>query len=230
MSTSHQPITEWAEDDRPREKLLARGLRSMTNAELLAILLRSGSRELSAVKLSQHILSLADNHLATLSRYSAQELMEIKGIGEAKALSIIAALELGRRRKSEKSEVKTSIKSSKDAFDELHPLIGDADYEEFWILILNRKNVVLRAEQISDGGVSGTLVDAKRVFKKALDYKASSLILAHNHPSGNNSPSHEDKRLTEKMVEAGKVLDIPVLDHIIVTADGYYSFKDEGLI
>lgn len=230
MNEYHQPITAWAEDDRPREKLLLRGTRALSDSELIAILLRSGNQNLSAVQLAKVILSKADNKLANLSRMSPQELMQTKGVGEAKALSLIAALELGRRRKLEIKDEIVTIKTSRDAFNQLQPLIGDNDYEEFWILILNRRNQLIRKEQISEGGTSGTVVDAKRVFKKALDFKASSIILAHNHPSGSTSPSHEDKKITKRLIEAGNILDIPVLDHVIITSDEYFSFADDGLM
>ncbi len=230
MIESKSPIPKWAVDDRPREKLLKRGIRSMTNAELIAILFRSGNRETSAVQLAQNILKTSENKLSKLSKLSAQELMTNKGVGEAKALSLIAAMELGRRRRAERQEERTAITSSQSAFDVLHALIGDADYEEFWILVLNRKNEVIRKEQVSDGGMSQTVVDSKRVFKKALEYRASSIIIAHNHPSGNLKPSQEDIILTKKLVAAGKLLDIPVVDHLIVTDGGYFSFADKGML
>lgn len=223
-------IKKWAREDRPREKLLAKGKEALSNAELLAILIGSGTRDESAVKLSQRILSSVDNSLTELGQKSVQELTKFKGIGEAKAISIVAAIELSRRRASSESSPKPQITCSKDAYTILRPILSDLQTEAFWILLLNRNNRVEAQKQISLGGVAGTVVDAKVVYKYAIESLASSIVLAHNHPSGNLQPSPADISLTKKLVEAGKSLDIKVLDHIIVSHRGYYSFLDEGLI
>ncbi len=226
----HSPITTWAEDDRPREKLLLKGRNALSDAELIAILIGSGTRESSAVALSRQILNSSDNSLNELGRLNVDELMRFKGIGEAKAISIIAALELGRRRRAEPSTERVQIKSSKSAFEIIQPEIGDLNHEEFLVLLLNRNNRVTSRERISSGGVAGTVVDPKIIFKIALDKRASALILAHNHPSGNLSPSKQDISLTKQVSEAGRLLDISVLDHLIVTEHGFYSFADEGMM
>jgi len=227
---SYRPITAWAEDDRPREKLLLKGRQSLSDAELIAILIGSGSREQSAVQLSQLILNQCENRLNELGKMNVEELMRFKGIGEAKAISIIAAMELGRRRKAEELPERSQVKSSKDAYDALAPHIADLGHEEFLILILNRNNQIMSWERISSGGVSGTVVDPKLVFKKALDKKAASIILAHNHPSGNLKPSAQDIKLTKNLVASGLLLDLPVLDHLIITEQGFFSFADEGML
>ena len=226
----HLSIKAWAEEDRPREKLMLKGQRNLSDAELLAILIRSGTKKHSAVELSKHILSKVNNDLHELARLTVHDLQDYPGIGEAKALSIVAALELGRRRKDQPYSNKKQIRTSKDAFDILHPLIGDNLHEEFFVLFLNRGTFVIDYKSISAGGMAGTVVDAKRVFQEALNYKASSIVLSHNHPSGNLSPSDADIRLTKNLVEAGKVLEISVLDHIIITQQSFYSFADEGLL
>jgi DNA repair protein RadC len=223
-------IKSWAEEDRPREKFILKGKQTLSDAELIAILISSGNSEETAVELSQRILKHADNNLHQLSRMNVKELMEFKGIGEAKALAIAAALELGRRRKETEGKKGDRIISSKEAVDIFQPLLGDNLHEEFWILFLNRANHVISKKQISSGGMAGTVVDSKIIFKNALDEKASSIILCHNHPSGNIQPSEEDKKLTKKIIEAGKVLEIAVLDHVIVSHSGYFSFADEGLM
>lgn len=221
-------IKAWAEDDRPREKLLHKGRNALSDAELIAILIGSGNRELSAVELSKNILASAKFDLSELSKFGTNELMRFKGIGEAKAISIVAALELGRRRKEVSNIEKAKITSSRDAFQVIYPKLADLPHEEFWVILLNRGNKVLRLENISRGGVSGTVADAKLIFKAALDRLACSVILAHNHPSGNLKPSDADVHLTQKLVKAGKTLDIAILDHLIIGDDSYYSFADEG--
>ncbi len=221
-------IKAWAEDDRPREKLLYKGRSSLSDAELIAILIGSGNRELSAVELSKNILASAKFDLSELSKFGTNELMRFKGIGEAKAISIVAALELGRRRKDTTSIEKAKITSSRAAFNVIYPKLADLPHEEFWVILLNRGNKVLRLENISRGGVSGTVADAKLIFKAALDRLACSVILAHNHPSGNLKPSDADVHLTQKLVKAGKTLDIAILDHLIIGDNSYYSFADEG--
>ncbi|HEV7350491.1 RadC family protein [Telluribacter sp.] len=229
---SYQPsrkILSWAEEDRPREKLLQRGKAALTDAELVAILIGSGTVEQSAVDVAKSILGSASNNLNELARQGVNELKKIKGIGEAKAITIVAALELGRRRKEAEVQRRRRIQSSHDAYEEMKPYLLDKPHEEFWILLLNRANDVLRPVQISTGGVAGTVADPKLIFKHALEQLASSIILFHNHPSGNHTPSQADKDLTRKLKEAGRVLDLPVLDHLIFTDNGYYSFADEGL-
>lgn len=223
-------IKSWAEEDRPREKLLEKGRHVLTDAELIAILIGSGSRKETAVELSKRILAAYENDLNAIAKLSVQDLMKFKGIGEAKAISIVAALELGRRRKDTETQKRDRIGMSKDVFDIFHRHFLDLTHEEFWVLLLNRANTVIRKERISLGGVSGTVVDPKIVFKNALEHLASAIILCHNHPSGNLRPSDEDLRLTKKLKEAGSLLEIPVLDHIIISNEGYYSFADEGII
>lgn len=226
----HSPINTWAEDDRPREKLLLKGRAALSDAELIAILIGSGTRELSAVELSKQILSGSENSLNQLGKMNVEELMRFKGIGEAKAISIIAALELSRRRRAEPGQERVQITSSKSAYENLRPEFIDLHHEEFYILILNRHNKVLSKERISSGGVAGTVVDPKLIFKTALDKRAVGLILAHNHPSGNLNPSKQDIALTKQVREAGRLLDISVLDHLIITEQGFYSFADEGMM
>lgn len=224
---SHLAIKSWAEEDRPREKLLLKGKTGLTDAELLAILIGSGSRYETAVALSQRILNSVDNNLNELGRRSLSELKRFKGVGEAKAISIIAALELGRRRQLSKVKDKPQVACSKDAYDVIAPLLCDLPHEEFWILLLNRANRVVSREQISLGGMTGTVVDARIVFRKALEGQACSIILCHNHPSGTLYPSQADITLTRKLVKAGEVMDVAVLDHLIVAGGEYYSFADE---
>jgi DNA repair protein RadC len=223
-------IKSWSPDDRPREKLLLKGTSALSDAELIAILIGSGTTTLSAVELSKLLLQTASNNLNELARLSAKDLMKIKGIGEARALTIIAALELGRRRKDVAEDEKPKIITSKDAFDILKTELIDIPHEEFWILILNRANKVIRKHQVSQGGVAGTIADPKIIFKLALDALGSSIILAHNHPSGNLTASQADIDLTKKLKEAGKLLEIQVLDHLIVAGQKYFSFADEGMI
>jgi DNA repair protein RadC len=223
-------ILSWAEEDRPREKLELRGKESLTDAELIAILINSGTPDLSAVDVGKLIMSYAENNIGNLARLSIKDLTKIKGIGKAKAITIIAALELGRRRKDSDLVKNRSITSSGDVYQEMMPVLMDKVVEEFWVLLLNRANVVIRKVQISKGGISGTVVDPKIVFKSALEYLASSIILVHNHPSGTLKPSKEDIHITGQLKEAGKVLDIPVLDHLIFTDNGYVSFADDGLL
>lgn len=222
------PITTWAEEDRPREKLLAQGRRSLSDAELIAILIGSGSRSESAVDLSKRILNAYQNNLNTLGKLSVQELSKFKGIGEAKAISIIAALELGRRRKEVDTPELKCIFSSSDIFYVLEPYFADLLHEEFWIILLNKRNAIINKILISKGGLAGTVADPKIIFKAALEHNAASIILAHNHPSGNLKPSPADIKLTKKIVEAGRMLDISILDHVIFCDKKYYSFADVG--
>ncbi|GAA4271333.1 DNA repair protein RadC [Aquimarina gracilis] len=223
-------IKNWSENDRPREKLIVQGKNSLTDAELVAILIGSGNRDESAVDLSRRILSGVDHKIDRLGKLSVKQLMQFKGIGEAKAITIVAGLELGRRRRNEGEEVVTKITSSKDVFNLLNPIIGDLDHEEFWVLFLNNANKVLQKKQISIGGKTGTLVDARIVYRFALEYGATGIIIAHNHPSGNRTPSVSDKELTQKLKLAGISLDIKVLDHLIITEKNYFSFADESLL
>jgi len=223
-------ILSWAEEDRPREKLLLKGKSALSDAELIAILIGSGTRSMSAVDVGKIILSNAGHNLNELAKFTVKDLQKIKGIGEAKAISIVSALELGRRRKESEFVVKIKITCSNDIYDLMKPELMDLPKEEFWIVLLNRANRVIKKEQISSGGISGTVADPKIIFKAALDQYASSVILIHNHPSGNLKPSQTDINLTNKMKEAGKLLEIPVLDHIIFGDESYMSFADEGLL
>lgn len=221
-------IKNWNEDDRPREKLLLKGKDALSDAELIAILLGSGSRNESAVELSKRILTSVDNNLNALARLSADQLLNFKGVGEAKAVSIITALELGRRKRLEEALIQPKITSSKNVFEIMLPIIGELPHEEFWILYLNNSNKILQKYQMSKGGLTGTLVDTRLVFKKAMEISATAIILAHNHPSETLKPSQADKQLTNKIKVAGETLDIKVLDHLIITSNGYFSFADEN--
>jgi DNA repair protein RadC len=223
-------IKAWAEEDRPREKLSGQGRRALTDAELIAILIGSGSRTESAVELSKRILHHYNNDLNNLGKASIAELSRFKGIGEAKAISIIAALEVGRRRNETETKVLDEVKGSKDAYNIMRRTFMDLNHEEFWILLLNRSAKVLAKELISKGGLTGTVADPKIIFNVALQHHAASIVLLHNHPSGNLTPSQLDIDLTKKIAAAGKMLDINVLDHLIVTNEGFYSFTDEGVI
>jgi len=223
-------IKDWSENDRPREKLSLNGSASLSDAELIAILIGSGNRQMSAVELSRLILNHADNSLDKLGKLSIKELMKFKGIGEAKAISITAAMELGKRRAVELPTTRPVITCSDDAYKVLQPIIGDLPHEEFWILYVNNSNKVLARHQISKGGFTGTMVDTRIVFQKAVEESAVAMILAHNHPSGKLIPSMDDKHLTQKLIEAGKLMDVKVLDHLIVTSDSFYSFADHNLI
>lgn len=223
-------IKAWAEEDRPREKLLSKGRTTLSDAELIAILIGSGNRNETAVELSKRILKSIDNDLNKLGKLSVKDLMQFKGIGEAKAISIVAALELGRRRKNTDNQPNKNIKSSKDVFEEVIGVMSDLPHEEFWVLFLDRRNAVIKKSNVSKGGVSGTVADAKIIFKEAMQLLASAVVLCHNHPSGNLKPSDADIQLTKKMKEIGNLVDVPVLDHLIITDKSYFSFGDEGLI
>lgn len=223
-------IKAWAEQDRPREKLLANGRRILSDAELIAILIGSGSRTESAVELSKRILNHYDNNLNTLGKLSVKELSKFKGIGDAKAISIIAALELGRRRKEEEDVVPGKISSSKDIYNFLASYFFDLPHEEFWIVLLNRANKIITRVLISKGGQAGTVADPKIIFKAALENNAAYVVLAHNHPSGNLKPSNADIHLTKKIADAALLLDMVVLDHLIFGERAYFSFADEGLL
>ncbi len=223
-------IKHWNEDDRPREKLLIKGKSALSDAELIAILIGSGNRGESAVELSKRILGSINNSLNELGKLSVDDLIKFKGIGEAKAISIITALELGRRRRLEEALEKPKITSSKSVFDVMQPILGELQHEEFWIIYLNNANKIQLKTQMSKGGITGTLVDTRLVYKRAIELSATSIILCHNHPSGILKPSTSDISLTKKIKGGGEVLDIKVLDHIIITEKDYFSFADEGIL
>jgi len=221
-------IKFWAEADRPREKMLNQGRHSLTDSELLAILLRSGSGSETAVELARKILNSVENDLSKLSRLTVADLSKFKGVGEVKALTIMAALEIGRRRRTSEAIQTLKIGSSQDAAAIFAPELSDLVYEEFWILLLNRANHIISKKMISKGGVTGTVVDPKLIFKQAIECTASGIVLCHNHPSGNKNPSDADISLTRKLKDAGILLDIQVLDHLIIAGNSYFSFADEG--
>ena len=210
-------IRNWSQDDQPREKLLHKGKGALSDSELVAILIGSGNREESAVALCKRILSSVDNNLSDLGKLSIKQLMSFKGIGEAKAVTIVAALELGRRRRGEKALDRNKIGSSTSVFELMQPILGELPHEEFWIIYLNNSNIVIQKMQLSKGGITGTLVDVRLVLKKAIEVGATGLILVHNHPSGTLKPSEADKQITKKLKQAGLSLDIKVLDHLIIT-------------
>lgn len=223
-------ITSWAEEDRPREKMLLKGKHSLSDAELLAILIGSGTVGESAVALAQRILAGSDNNLHELGKRSLRELEKFKGIGEAKAITIAAALELGRRRQLSDLRERPRITCSRDAFNAIAPLLTDLHHEEFWLLLLNKANEVFARERLSTGGMAGTVVDLKIVFKTAIESRAAAVIAIHNHPSGSLKPSQADIDLTKRIRQAGALLDLPLLDHLIVSERGFFSFADEGML
>jgi DNA repair protein RadC len=223
-------IKAWAEADQPREKLLLKGKHALSDAELIAIIIGSGNTTDSAIELSKKILNSVSNNLSELAKLTVKDLTKFKGIGEAKAISIVAALEIGRRRRESEGMQREKISNSRDIVEIFQPLLGDLPHEEFWILLLNRSNKVISKHNTSVGGVAGTVADAKIIFKLAIENLASSIILCHNHPSGNNKPSDADLKLTKQLKDTGRLLEIPVLDHIIITENAYYSFADEGIL
>jgi len=223
-------IKNWSQDDQPREKLRDKGKLTLSDTELVAILIGSGNRNESAVDLCKRILASVDNNLNALGKVSLKHLMEFNGIGEAKAITITAALELGRRRKFEDAVKQEKITSSRDVYDIMQPVLGELSHEEFWVIYLNNSNKVLQKQQLSKGGITGTLVDVRLVLKQALEVGATALILCHNHPSGTLKASEADKKITQKLKTAGLSLDIKVLDHIIVTEKAYFSFADETIL
>lgn len=223
-------IKDLAEEDRPREKLLAKGLESLSDAELIAILIGSGNAEETAVEVGRKMLAMAGNNLNELGKKSVNDLMRMKGIGPAKAISVVAALELGRRRKMADMLEKKQISNSHDAFLYMSPQLSDLPHEEFWIVLLSRSNKIIDRKRISQGGVSGTVADVRLIMKQAIDKLASAIVLCHNHPSGNMEPSQQDMALTEKITEAGKMISVGVVDHIIVAGEKYFSFADNGLM
>ena len=230
MEATNFPITHWSEDDKPREKMMLKGKSALSDAELVAILIGSGSRNESAVALSKRILASVNNNLSSLGKQSLAQLMEFKGIGEAKAITIAAALELGRRRKEENPLELVKVTSSKVIYEEMPPIIGELAHEEFWVVYLNNANKIIFKAQLSKGGITGTVVDVRLVFKIALEQNAVAIVLAHNHPSGKLQASEADIQVTKRIKNAGLQLDISVLDHIIVTEHSYFSFADEGIL
>lgn len=227
---NHVAIRNWAEDDRPREKLKTKGRNALSDAELIAIILGTGTRRESAVDVAKKILNAVHDNLIELSRLGLHDLVSFEGVGEAKAIGIMAALELGKRRNESEALSRDKITSSRDAFQIFRTVLGDKTYEEFWIILLNKANRVIRKVCISEGGLSGTIVDPKKVFKLALDNHASSIILGHNHPSGNLQASEADHKITKKLCDSGNMLEVAVLDHLIIGDDSYYSFADDGRI
>lgn len=224
------PINKWSLDDRPREKLRTKGKDSLSNSELLAILIGSGYKNESAVAVCQKILSHSDNNLNKLGQLSINELKKFKGIGEAKAITIQAALELGKRRKVKSFDQDIKIKSSETVFDVMHPILGELPHEEFWVIFLNNSNKIIEKQQLSKGGITGTLVDVRLILKVALQLGAIAIILCHNHPSGSLQASRADKQITNKINSACKELDIKLLDHVVITNSTYFSFADSGII
>ena len=223
-------IKEWAVEDRPREKLLTHGIQSLSHSELIAILIGSGTRNLSAVELARRILSNANNDLDQLGRFTVSDFMKIKGIGKAKAIAIVSALELGRRRKLSETSDRLKIASSGDVYEVLYQHLVDLSHEEFWILLLNRSNKIIEKRRISQGGIAGTVTDIRMILKFAIEALASSIILCHNHPSGNLQPSEADIQITRKLKEASAIMDIGLIDHVIIAGKRYYSFADENLL
>ena len=230
MQEHKYSIKQWAKDDRPREKLLLRGAENLSNSELLAILIHNGTRDKTAVDLAKEILKLGRDNLNELGKINIKELMKIKGIGEAKAITIAAALELGRRRQGSASLERTVVSTSNDIAEYLQSMLKDYRHEVFAVIFLNRANKIKHFEIVSEGGITGTVADPRVILKKALDEDAVSIVLCHNHPSGSLKPSRADEELTKKIKEAAKYFDIRVVDHIIVSENGYYSFADEGIL
>lgn len=222
-------IKDWAEEDRPREKMLLKGVSALSDAELLGILIGSGNKSETAVELSQRILHSVSNNLNTLGKLEIKDLIkDFKGIGEAKAITIVAALELGKRRKLSEALVSPQITSSKDVYDIFHPILADLKHEEVWVLFLNRANKVVKNIQISKGGLTATVVDIRLIMKEGIQSLASAMVLCHNHPSGNTQPSDDDDQITKRLKEAGHIMYIRLLDHIIVCDNSYYSYMDTG--
>jgi len=223
-----RPISEWKEDDRPREKMLAKGKEALSDAELIAILLGTGTRRESALDLARRLLHQADNNLVELGKYKPELLQKINGIGPAKSITISAALELGRRRQQSDALDRKQVMQSKDVYDVFGPRIGDLPHEEFWVMALNRNNRIIGTRKISAGGISGTVADIRMILKYGLEVAASSLILCHNHPSGNLQPSEQDIKLTYNIRSGARLIEMDVVEHLIVTDSAYFSFADEG--
>lgn len=223
-------VKSWAVEERPREKVLSGGIQHLTDTELLAILLGSGTRDVTVVELARRILLSSGNNLHELGRQSVGDLLKFKGIGPAKAITLMAAMELGRRRAGIGHPEKIPVKSSETVFNLFHPILGDLEHEEFWLLMLNRANRIVGRYKVSQGGLSGTVIDTRIILKKALDNLASAIIVCHNHPSGNNQPSDADVRITEKLKRAAEMLEIKLLDHVIIADKSYFSFADQGVV
>ena len=223
-------IRNWAVEDRPREKMMNKGIQSLSDSELIALLIGSGTHKISAVELARQVLNKAGNNLDKLGKFSISDLKKLKGIGQARATSIVAALELGRRRKSTETPEAVKIAGSADVFNLMHPALSDLSYEEFWVLMLNRSNRVIEKHRVSQGGITGTVTDIRMILKMALENLATSLILCHNHPSGNLQPSEADISITRRLKESASLMDITLLDHIIVAGRKYFSFADENLL
>jgi DNA repair protein RadC len=223
-------IKDWVLEERPREKMQKQGRASLTNSELLAILVSTGTAKKSALDIAREILHKTDNDLMTLSKWSFSDFCKIDGIGEAKAITIMAALELAGRKNNSTVKQKSSITCSQDAYKLMKHRLEDLNYEEFWVLTLNRKNSIINEYKISEGGITATVVDQRKIFKLALDDKSTGILLFHNHPSGNRNPSESDNQLTKKLKEGGKLLDIAVMDHIIIVQSDYFSYADEGVL
>lgn len=230
MQNNNLTIKKWALEDRPREKLLIKGKNNLSNAELIAILLGSGTRSQSALDLARKVLQDSSNSLNELAQLGVKDLKQFKGIGEAKAVAIVSALELGRRRKPDDRRLKPRLMTSNETYDFMKAELQDLKHEEFWVVLLRRNHEVINKYRVSSGGVSGTLVDPKLIFKRAVDELAAAVILIHNHPSGNKRPSESDVRLTRKIQSAGKLLDVSVIDHLIFANEGFYSFSDEKMM
>ncbi|MBK6701689.1 MAG: DNA repair protein RadC [Saprospiraceae bacterium] len=226
----NQSIKSWAEDDRPREKLLLKGKDSLSNSELLAILLRSGSRYESALSLAKRILESCNNNLFELSKIGMDHFKKFKGVGKVKAITILAALEIGKRRQQSEALHRPTIQGSRDAYEMVKYNLEELQHEESWAMFLNRRNAILGIEKMSAGGISGTIMDMRMIYKRAIEHQASGIILVHNHPSGNLKPSSADMDITSKAKSAGTALDIQLLDHLIISEHGYYSFADEGVL
>ncbi len=226
----HLGIKSWAAEDRPREKMLLKGKSALSDAELIALLIGSGTGSLSAVEVARQVLQTVGNNLHDLAKLSVKDLMKSKGIGEAKAITIVAAMELGRRRKEYEVQERPKVASSKEAYELVKGDLMDLAQEEFWVLLFNRANRLIKKKRVSEGGVSGTVADPKIIFKLALEELASGIIVVHNHPSGNLTASQNDINLTKKLKEAGKVMEVQLLDHLIIAGQKYFSFADEGMI
>ena len=223
-------IRQLAEEDRPREKMMTKGSEALSDAELIAILIGSGNANESAVTLSQRMLASCSGDLNSLGKWGLENFCTFKGMGPAKSLTVMAALELGRRRKLQERKERTRITSSIDIYELFHPLMADLPTEEFWVLLLNRSNRVIDKVRISSGGIDQTTADVRTILREALLARATQMVLIHNHPSGNIQPSQEDKRITERIKGAGRLMNISVIDHVIVTDGAYYSFNDEGIL
>jgi DNA repair protein RadC len=231
MTTYHKTsIPNWSVEDRPREKLLKAGVHALSNAELMALIIGSGTRETNAVELSRNILASVDNNLQELGKLGIAELSGFKGMGNARSVRLMAALELGKRKNNSYLPDRLFIKDSQTAFELMQPILGNLEHEEFWIIILNRAHRVLQTKKISQGGLTGTVIDTRMILKFALEKKATSLIIVHNHPSGNKTPSEADRLITAKIKKAAEIMDIHLLDHLIITSDSYLSFADEGIL